>query len=102
MPIKNSILRYYHLYVFPREGANFPDLLEIVESATECCQYDTCNFVIATTLDVKDWYTRLEKFVEPGGRLFICEINIDNYWGFMNNGLWKMLKKGREGREKKK
>lgn len=87
---------YYHLYVFPKKGISLPDLLEVIESSTECCQYDTNNWVIATTFDAKEWYSRLEKFVEPGGRLFICELNIYNYWGFMNNGLWKMLKNGKE------
>lgn len=93
--------RFYHLYIFPKKGVSLAEVSSVIESTTDYCQYDDHNWVIYTTFDAKEWYSRLEKFVEPGGRMFICELNISDYWGLMNNGLWKMLKRGKEDLQKK-
>jgi hypothetical protein len=89
--------RFYHLYIFPKKGVDPAEVSKLIVSTTECCQYDSQNWVIQTTFDAKEWYTRLQRFVEPGGKMFICELNLTDYWGLMNNSLWKMLRKGQQG-----
>jgi hypothetical protein len=95
--IKTIMSRFYHLYLVPKKGMDPAEVSKLIVSSTECCQYDSQNWVIHTTFDAKEWYTRLQRFVEPGGKLFICELNLTDYWGLMNNNLWKMMRKGQQG-----
>ena len=92
--------RFYHLYISPKKSVDFVEVARFIASSTEYIQYDVHNLVLYTMFDAKEWYTRLEKYVEPGGKMFICELNISDYWGYMNNGLWKMLKKERDSQTK--
>ncbi len=87
--------RYYHLYISPKKGTDPAELVRAIASSTECAQYDDHNFVLYTMFNAKEWYARLQKYIEPGGKMFICELNISDYWGYMNNGLWKMIRKER-------
>jgi hypothetical protein len=89
--------RFYHLYISPKKEADLSEIVRAIASSTDSIQYDVHNFVLYTMFDAKEWYARLEKYVEPGGKLFICELNTDDYWGFMNSGLWKLLKKNNDG-----
>ncbi len=85
--------RYYHLYISPKNEVDPLEVARTVASCTDCIQYDSQNFVLYTIFDAKEWYARLQKYVEPGGKLFMCELNTKDYWGYMNNGLWKLLRK---------
>ncbi|MBI3359011.1 MAG: hypothetical protein HY037_05485 [Nitrospirae bacterium] len=93
----NRTSRFYHLYISPKNEVDLAEVARTLASCTDCFQYDNHNFVIYTMFDAREWYARLQKYVEPGGKMFICELDITDYWGFMNNGLWKMLKRVKEG-----
>ena len=92
--------RFYHLYISPKKDVAFSEVTRTIASCTDCFQYDRHSFVIYTMFDAKEWYARLQKYVEPGGKMFICELDITDYWGYMNNELWKMLKKAKESQNK--
>jgi predicted methyltransferase len=86
-------LRFYHLYIVPKKQVDSKEIARTLAESTDSVQYDPNNFVLYTMFDAKEWYARLAKYVEPGGKMFICQLDKKDYWGYMNNGLWKLLKK---------
>ena len=54
-------------------------------------RYDPNLYILHTTSDVDKWQERLFDFVKNDGKLFICELQIENRNGWMNKDFWNWL-----------
>jgi hypothetical protein len=86
---------FYHLYISPRSGIKREDIEAVLSEAPDWFRYDDKNWVLCSSWKATDWYTKLQGFVEPGGHLFICKLDTQDYYGFMTKNLWDWLTKPR-------
>jgi hypothetical protein len=86
---------YYHIYISARTGVTLDEIKKEMDLALDWYRYNNHNWVVYTTSDSKKWYSRLQKFVEPGGHVFIIKLDKSDFWGLMNKGLWEWLEKTR-------
>lgn len=86
---------FYHIYISPKPGISLDDIQKEMNLAVDWLRYDSKCWIVYTTSDARKWYSRLEKFVTPGGHILVCKVNIDDYYGLMGKGVWDWLKKKR-------
>lgn len=87
---------FYHIYISPKDGVTRAQYRPKMDLAIDWFRYDDKNWIVYTTSDARKWDSRLREFVNPGGHLFICKLQIDDYFGFMSKKLWEWLKKDRQ------
>lgn len=86
---------FYHIYITPKPGITREDVQKKMDLAIDWFRYDDKNWVVYTTSDAKKWFSRLEKYVEPGGQVLIIKLDTKDYWGFMTENLWDWFRKAR-------
>jgi hypothetical protein len=86
---------FYHLYISPREGITREVFEPVLSEATDWFRYDNKNWILYTNLSAIDWYSKLKQFVEPGGTLFICKLDVQDHFGMMSPNLWEWIRKSR-------
>jgi hypothetical protein len=87
--------KFYHIYIVPKNGVDLDIVEAKMDLALDWFKYDKFLWVVYSTSDIKKWMTRLKHLVEPGGNLFICELNISGRNGWMSKDFWAWLKKER-------
>lgn len=87
--------KFYQIYISPKVGVEEESVTKKMNLSLDWFKYDKSNYIVWSTSDVAKWMTRLKPLVEPGGRLFICEIVSNNRNGWMNKDFWEWLKKKR-------
>jgi len=87
---------FYHIYIVVKPGVQFEPVKKTMDLALDWFRCDSRNWIIYTTSDSKKWYSRLKQYIEPGGHLFICKLDTNDYWGLMSKKLWEWLKKPRQ------
>lgn len=88
--------RFVHIYIKPSKDTTKEVLEQKLNLAVDWYRYDTGLYVVYTTSTIKKWQERLLNLVKEDGRLFICELQIDNRYGWMNKDFWEWLKKPRD------
>jgi hypothetical protein len=87
--------KFYNIYIKPKEGITKEHVEKKMNLSLDWIRYDANCYVTYSTSDIEKWMVRLKPLVEPGGRLFISELNINNRNGWMTKDFWNWLKKER-------
>jgi hypothetical protein len=94
-----EVSEYYHIYISPRQGVTREQIESVLNNAVDWYRYDPKSWIVYTTSDARKWYSRLQSFVEPGGHILICKLNVSDHWGLMPKGLWEWIK-GPKGKDR--
>jgi hypothetical protein len=84
---------FLHIYLRARPGTSRAQIEAKLDLALDWVRYDNGLYVVYTTSDVDRWYQRLSPLVKPGGRVFICELDLENRQGWMSKGFWAWVRK---------
>jgi hypothetical protein len=83
---------YYHVLIFPKSGVDPKRIEKKFDLARDWFRFNSTNWVIETNKDADTWYARLKEFVQPGGNLFICKLDISDRQGWMPRTFWDWLR----------
>jgi len=67
----------------------------IFAEADDWIRYLPNCWIIWTTGDSTYWYNRLAPYLAAEDRLFICEINLTNRQGWLDQWIWEWMDKSR-------
>ena len=84
---------YLHVYVSPKEGVTREQVEKKLSLAIDWYRYAKGMYIVYTTSSVDKWKERLIYLVKPGGRLFVCRLDVGKRQGWMNKDFWEWLKK---------
>lgn len=85
--------KFFNIYIKPKEGITTEQVEKKMNLSLDWIRYDANCYVTYSTAGIEKWMVRLKPLVEPGGRLFICELKITNRNGWMTKDFWDWLKK---------
>jgi hypothetical protein len=85
--------QFYQIYISPKPDTKSEDVQKVMDLAIDWFKYDDKNWILYTISDARKWYSRLEKFVNPGGYILISKVDTTDYFGFMNPNLWAWFTK---------
>ena len=86
---------FYHIYIKPKEGVTKEKVEEKMNLAVDWYRYTNTDYIVYSTSDVNKWQGRLLELVNPDGLMFICELNIKIYNGWMTKDFWEWIQKKR-------
>ena len=84
---------FYNVDASPKTGIKSEEIQEKLNLAVDWIFYDINHWIIYSMSDVEKWMTRLKPLIEPDGQLFICEINLTNHNGWMDQSFWDWIAK---------
>jgi hypothetical protein len=95
---------FYHVFIRAKEGVTITDIENTMDLALEWFRLTSHEsggwssslisvWIIYTTLNEHSWYERLRPLVEPGGSLFICQLDTSHSTGLMYKKFWDWLEK---------
>jgi|SRR5579859_1462559 len=89
--------RFIHI-AFNWSGAPKIKELEgpLFNQATDWMRYAPNCWVVWTYQDSNEWYRRVRPFITERDRVFICEININDRQGWMDQWAWNWLNRPRK------
>jgi len=85
--------KFIHVYIKTTKEVTKSQLEVKLSLAVDWYRYDDNIYIIYTTSSIDKWQQRLLELVKTDGRLFICELQIENRNGWMNKAFWEWLKK---------
>jgi len=88
--------RFYQVYINPREEITREQIQKKLDIAIDWFRYDSKNWVVFTSSDEDKWFERLKSFVQNGGNLFICKLDISTRQGWMSKDFWDWIDKNRK------
>jgi hypothetical protein len=91
----DTVGNFFHISLQPKFGVTQEQVEERMNLSLDWFRYNATDWVVYSRHDAKSLCARLKSLVEPDGRLFICELNIGNYNGWMSAAFWEWLKKQR-------
>lgn len=83
--------KFYHIYLDPKSGVTLDQIKSKMDLALDWFKYDSKNWIVYTISDAKALYARLEPLFRDGGSLFICSLDMTDYWGWMSNDMWQWI-----------
>jgi hypothetical protein len=83
---------YYHVMIIPKSGVDPERIKKRFDLARDWFRFNSTSWVICTNKDADTWYSRLKEFVQPGGKLFICKLDISDRQGWMPRTFWDWLR----------
>lgn len=86
---------FYHVMIIPRSGVDQAAVDKKFDLALDWFRFNRTNWIIFTNKDADIWFSRLREFVEPGGKLFICKLDVSDRQGWVSKKLWEWLGKDR-------
>ena len=84
---------FYHLYAIPKTELESSVIENRLNLAVDWFRYAKNHWIIYSTSDIDRWMKRLKPLIEPDGKLFICELNLNNYNGVMSQSFWDWVGK---------
>ena len=91
--------RHYLIYVRMKPGITREQVEKKLDLGQDWIRYQDQSWIVRTTSDAKKWYARLRDYAEPGGQLFVCRLDPDDYWGYMPTDVWAWLKAAKRNEE---
>jgi hypothetical protein len=70
-------------------------LVPVFDLAIDWMRYAPNCWIIYTNTDATGWYNRLVPHMTKKDRLFICELNMQNKQGWMDQWMWDWMNKTR-------
>lgn len=86
---------FYNIYIIPKEGKFRSDIEEIMDDFLDWVRYGKNNYIVYSTINIRQIKADFKPLVEPDGRLFICKFDTSDYNGWMPKGFWEWIKKDR-------
>ena len=86
---------FYQIYFMPKDGVTKEAIEKVFNLALDWYHFRN-NWIVYTTSDAKKWYSRLEPLVKDGGSVFVAKLDMSDYFGYMNKGLWEWINKNKE------
>jgi hypothetical protein len=80
----------------PKKGISQNDIEENMNLLLDWIRYDENCYVVYSNSTIRQLNMRFRPLVEPDGRLFICELNIENRNGWMAKSFWSWIRKERQ------
>lgn len=87
--------KFYQVYLKPKNGIGAVDIEKKMNLALDWFKYDNSNWILYSNSSIEKLMARLKPLCDPDGRLFICELTIENRNGWMSKDFWAWLKKTR-------
>jgi hypothetical protein len=87
--------KFFHIYLRPKSGITSEQIEEKKNLSVDWYHYDTHVWIVYSTFDAHKLLARFKPLVEPGGNIFICELNTQNRNGWMPKALWNWFKQDR-------
>lgn len=87
--------KFYHIYLVPKEGIESDKVKTKMDLALDWFKYGKSVWIVYSNSDLKKLMLRYKPLVNPGGNLFICELNISKRKGLMSKDFWSWLHKDR-------
>jgi hypothetical protein len=88
---------YYHIMIIPKQGADRHDIEEAFNLALDWFRFHSTMWVIYTNKDAETWYHRLKGFVQPGGHLFVCKLDVSDRHGWLPRAFWDWVQERQTG-----
>jgi hypothetical protein len=86
---------FYQIYISRKSDVTAEDVEKKINLAVDWIRLSPSFWIVYTTSDADKWQARLRPFVEPGGRLFICKLDLSDRQGWAPQKFWEWLKKDR-------
>lgn len=86
---------FIHIYIYPKSGITQEMVENKMNLAVDWYRYLNNVYIVYTTSDINKWQSRLQELVDPDGYMFICELNINKYNGWMQEDFWDWIRKTR-------
>ena len=87
------MVEHLHIYISPRKNITQEDVEKKLNLAIDWYRYAEGVYVVYTTSSPDKWKARLIDLVKPGGRIFICKLDVNRRQGWMNKDFWQWLAK---------
>jgi hypothetical protein len=84
---------YYHVTIIPKSGVDPKRIEKKFNLARDWFRFNPTSWVIYTNKDADTWASRLKEFVQPGGKLFICKLDVSDRQGWLPKAFWDWLRK---------
>lgn len=88
--------RFLHLFLEFGDDRTEPDLRKTLDKALDWYKYGPNCWILWTSGSPDKWYVRLDKLIQKGDRVFICELNIRERRGLMPRDFWEFIKSHKE------
>lgn len=81
----------YNIYMRPKSGVTRDQIEKKLNLAIDWFRYADNCYLVYTSKDINIWKARLKPFAETGGHLFIINVNLDEYNGWMPKNFWPWI-----------
>lgn len=86
-------MTYAHIVtVVPKEGMSASNVEAALEGTIDWYRYQTGCYIVISSGDAKALHKALKPIVDPGGKLFICRLDLADRQGWMIDKFWKWLR----------
>jgi hypothetical protein len=82
----------YVVILSPRPGVSLVQVQETLGLADNWYRFADHSWVIITDEPAATWQKRLKRFVDPGGKLFICRLDVTDKQGWLPKPFWTWLR----------
>ncbi len=84
--------KFLHIYIEAEKNISTDFIEKKMNLALDWYRYSENVYLVYTSNSSEKWKERLVNLVENGGRLFICELNIESRKGLMEKDFWKFIR----------
>lgn len=84
---------FYHVFIQPKKGVTSDQVEKKMNLSLDWFRYTSSVWILYSTSRIDKWQERLRPFVDPGGSLFLCRLDISQRKGWMKQEFWDWIKK---------
>jgi hypothetical protein len=88
--------KFYHVFLMPEAGVDEQTIRERMNLATDWFRYSISMWILYSNASMAQLMTRFRSLAGQNGRLFICELNISNKDGWVDQAFIDWLNKKRD------
>jgi len=88
--------KFLHIAFLWREVPKVHELEPVFNNALDWLRYAPNCWIVWTTTDASGWYERLRLHMSTNDSVLICELNLQNKYGWMAQWIWDWLEKPRD------
>lgn len=87
---------FYVIYIKCAKDVSFDTIKRKMSLCRSWYRFNENTWIVYSTSDVDKLYGRFSPIVEEDGNIFICELDINNKQGWMNEKFWEWINKYNE------
>lgn len=88
--------QFYVIYLKPDPEVSLETVKEAMNKTLDWYRINSTLWITYTTRDAEGLYKRLKPCVKEKGRIFITKLDLNDRQGWMQNGFWEWIRKGRD------